>query len=525
MNKLVKELKENNQDKEFYPTTDEIIEVLKSNISSWDRYSDKSILDIGAGNGKVLNALECGKKYAIEQSEILINNMPKNIHTIGRDFHKNSIMDKKVDIIFCNPPYTEYDEWSARIIREGNARFIYLVIPTRYKDSKIIKEALVYRGIEDNRYSKAVDILGEFSFEDSEDRKARATVNLIRVNLGSSESPFKRAMKDTFKEEIERREESSNEDLTDIKDKFELVVGENLINRLLSLYMEENTKIFNSYKSIISIDKNLMEEIGVDLDKIEGSLEFKIANLKSIYWNILFDNFTKITERLTFMSRKDILNHLADGVGIDFTYENIHMVIMWVLKYSNEYYNSQLIEVYKRISNPDSIVNYKSNLKFVDDTWRYNSTKESASHYMLDKRIVIGSGYIEKDINVNSYCNDRNNNASTLTDLITITRNLGFECRTKFSDIEKYEYGKKYSFYMTNGEILFDFRMYKKGTVHIFINQNVLRAINIEVSRLLGWITSPSKMSEEMNIPIDEVNRYFDTNINLLNSDIKLLGV
>jgi hypothetical protein len=61
---LVEELKQNGQDHEWYPTTDEIIGAVARDLKEefgegyGERLKVHSILDIGAGNGKVLLALQ-----------------------------------------------------------------------------------------------------------------------------------------------------------------------------------------------------------------------------------------------------------------------------------------------------------------------------------------------------------------------------------------------------------------------------------------------------------------------------------
>jgi 16S rRNA A1518/A1519 N6-dimethyltransferase RsmA/KsgA/DIM1 with predicted DNA glycosylase/AP lyase activity len=88
---IISSLKDENQDFEFYPTTQEIIEKVKADIkdpAGDERYyclDRNSLLDIGAGNGKVLSALrECcnGDLYAIEKSELLRNRLlgTKNVY-------------------------------------------------------------------------------------------------------------------------------------------------------------------------------------------------------------------------------------------------------------------------------------------------------------------------------------------------------------------------------------------------------------------------------------------------------------
>ena len=49
-------LKENDQDFEWYPTTDEIINCVKKHINA-QTYRGFSILDIGAGDGRVLKSI------------------------------------------------------------------------------------------------------------------------------------------------------------------------------------------------------------------------------------------------------------------------------------------------------------------------------------------------------------------------------------------------------------------------------------------------------------------------------------
>ena len=64
-------LKENDQDFEWYPTTEEIINCVKKHLYT-NTFHNISILDIGAGDGRVLKALADGKNtqcYSIEKAK------------------------------------------------------------------------------------------------------------------------------------------------------------------------------------------------------------------------------------------------------------------------------------------------------------------------------------------------------------------------------------------------------------------------------------------------------------------------
>ena len=69
VNTLVKELKENNEEFEWYPTTQEIVDCLVDHISKKESYWEKeyktsynSILDIGCGNGSFFKKFDNTKQ-------------------------------------------------------------------------------------------------------------------------------------------------------------------------------------------------------------------------------------------------------------------------------------------------------------------------------------------------------------------------------------------------------------------------------------------------------------------------------
>ena len=237
INQLINELKENDQDFEFYPTTKEMIEAIY-------KYSDGGEwLDIGAGtcnfrkyyneigkehqqiynakyeafrnsykhnNDKFDYSLEpkdhergrfIGKYYVIEKSKILLEKMDRDVICLGTDFNATMLLDKPVNNIFCNPPYSEYEQWTERLIYEANTKRIFLVIPERWKDSEKIQTAI-------KKTKSFVTSLGSFDFLHAE-RQARAKVEVIKITKENAEryrdlkeyneTAFDRWFDDTFK--------------------------------------------------------------------------------------------------------------------------------------------------------------------------------------------------------------------------------------------------------------------------------------------------------------------------------------
>ena len=199
---VILQAKENGEDYEFYPTTDEIIYQLIKHLKnlkdhSWNnRFNFNSILDIGAGTGKVLKAVKKAfdvKLYAIEKANTLKQLLDESVYIIGTDFHQQSLIDKTIDVTFCNPPYSAYEKWTTKILRESCSRYVFLVIPTRWKSSIEIQAAIKFRDIKH-------DVLGEYTFKESKERPARAVVNLIRFTMpDEKEDAFQRFFDEEFK--------------------------------------------------------------------------------------------------------------------------------------------------------------------------------------------------------------------------------------------------------------------------------------------------------------------------------------
>ena len=503
----VKKLKEGNQDFEWYPTTKEIIEAMY-----WDLLGEKvgeetyraegrrySMLDIGAGNCKVFNTIKeiaeeqpllekiwyakkgtkdeytrhrndyerlanrviITKYMAIEKSEILIDQMPKETLVVGTNFHENTLIDKHSDIVFCNPPYSEYAEWSTKIIREANANTIYLVIPQRWGKHKGIAQAIKDR-------KAKVKIIGNFDFLNAEDRKARAYVSLVKIELNHKKfrgdgytrrdpsvnvDPFDLWFNDTFKisadkknyesdyfKNREKKQESFKERVEN-----EVVAGRGLVPVLVELYNKELEKLVTNYQKLSEIDQELFKELKVDFDSILGSFKEKIVGLKNFYWDELFNNLTEITSRLTNSSRDKLKSKLMANATIDFTEGNIRSVVIWVLKNANHYYEQQMLDLYDTFTTEEGIKFYKSNQHFVKDDFRYNRREKNLDRYALDYRIILHA-YVDDWDKRNGRISDRQ--YENIRDVSTIAKNLGFSViNDTFQYANRYnktfQYGKK----------------------------------------------------------------------------------
>jgi len=547
MSKLLTIVKSSGEDFEWYPTTKEIITSLywdiKSQNTSYDKKYERShisLLDIGCGDGKIFREIEniskenpdddknrnyttlnFNDKFAIEKSQVLINSLPSDIFVLGTDFHEQTLIDKEVDVIFSNPPYSEFSQWTTKIIKEANAPLIYLVIPQRWESEKSIKDALELRGGE-------ITIVGEFDFLNSEDRKARAKVHLLRIEFKTKhynsntleDDPFEIWFDEVFKVDAQKVETSTyeyTENYRKAERLKELVTGESLIPRLEELYNKELNHLINNYSKVAELDSELLKELNVSIEGLKKALKLKISGLKNLYWRELFDNLSEITTRLTSKSREKLLKKLTDRTSIDFTKSNAYSVVIWAIKNANEYFDNQLIEVYEYLTTQESIRLYKSNSRIVEDNWRY--IKDDMSHYSLDYRIVKHScSTLEFDYSGN-FRGMSDIASIQIADIFTVARNLGFDVNcTRVSARSWFPGKKEYFNYSKSGEAkeFAEMKAFKNGNLHFKFSQEFMKALNIEAARLNRWIKSPKEATEEFGISEEEAEELFNNNFAIL---------
>lgn len=559
INQLINELKENEQDFEFYPTTKEMIKTIYEAAPSWGEW-----LDIGAGtcnfrkyflefakeqqdryNAKETafrNSYKSGQGYnydlqpnesdkakgisnyyVIEKSKILLEKMEKDVICLGTDFNATMLLDKPVDNIFCNPPYSEFEQWTERLIYEANTKRIFLVIPERWKNSEAIQNALKKTG------SIALT-LGSADFLHAE-RQARAKVEIIRITRKDidryrdldeyNKTAFDQWFDDTFKmrdkKDVNEWEQAREQEQI-IKNKL-VNAEQSKAKTLVDLYNDEIATLFNHFKAIAGLDVDILETIGISKKAVKEALKKKASGAKAKYWKLALDELEEITDRLTSKTRQNLFNKFTTMHTIDFTLENLYPVILWVLKNANEYYNDQLIDFYKELSSPDNVRPYKSNQKvFERCEWRHNKFKnpEQVSHYTLDYRIIMSSPFRAHWFSGKLDDSYNNGAKQTLQDIFTIANNLGF--KIGLCDIPK-NFGEKCTvLYDKSDKVFMEYRAYKNGNMHVKFDIEFMKALNVEVSRLLGWIKSAEDIKKEFPAEMAKgAEKYFKSNYTCLN--------
>lgn len=567
MQQLILELKENNEDYQFYPTAKEMIRPIYARLDS-----NMDILDIGCGtcnlrkfikefdeekNQKYLNDIDLfnkklierypdrpntwhGKYFVIEKSQILINKLDKNVIVLGTDFYNTLLIDKKADVYFCNPPYSEFEEWTIEILKNGNYKKAYLIIPERWKNNERINTTI-------KNFNIKFNILGSYDFLNAE-RQARAKVELIEFDKRNETSygyyknleDFETTAFDSWFDETFKMRNSENDNKYEYqiekdeiqKIKNELVSCKSKGDYLVNSYNAEQKKLFEHFKAICSLDVNTLETIGVKKEAIKEAIKQKIKSLKTRYWKIVFDEFEEITSRLTSETREEMFNRFQELQTVDFTLENIYPLILWVIKNANSYYNDQLINFFRKLTSPENVKPYKSNQKaFEEENWggnRHFKQRDKISHYTLDYRIIMSSPF-RTDYRGNLDGFDYGHKRSLLQNIFTIARNLGFNTPNQSEVFIPNTFGEKMTVYYRHSDKIFmEYRVYKNGNMHVKFDIEFAKAMNITVSKLLGWIRTKEDVKKEFpENMVKNIEKYFNINmsIGLDNSSFKLLGI
>jgi hypothetical protein len=555
-NQKIKTLTQNNEDREWYPTTDEILAAMNKDLHqlfdkhglaknfnlgprdkllsytwSWDEkakkdrhaYYAQSFLDVGAGDGRVLDALtgvngdiRIDRKYGIEiakaQADDLIN---RGVFIIGRDFFKCSLTDKWYSVIFSNPPYSQFKAWAEKLFKEANFAVMYLVLPIRWKGT-LDKQC----GME--LYD--VKPLGEFDFSHA-DRTARARVNLIRVThkwvkvedsyrgqpCGSHFEFGNKNEPDSFERWIAEKVGTFKGKPDEGEDAKALKLKGSSIDELIGGFEQEAKALFDLFKSIGDTPFRIIQALNIDRKSILEIIREDIRALKKRYWRAAFDKLEAVNSRLTQCTRNKLLSEMEEFNTLDFNEDNLYSIIVWVIKHFNEYADEQLLSAFDAMTSQDYIKAYKSNIRWVQDNWRYTG-KGKPEKYKLDYRLVV-----------RCYKSCRYDSC-VIDDFIVVCRTLGFYI-SEGSYIDGEAYGEEQRFYTVEGRLAFTARLYKNGNAHLKVNQELMMKFNIEVAKLRKWVNNHAAIQNEFDLSAEEAIKLWNEPglLKIGKQDLKLL--
>jgi hypothetical protein len=501
MNALLQQVKAAGEDFEWYPTTEEMIAAVARRIPT----SAGSIMDIGAGDGRVLLALakrceDTPELFSIEKSMLLAQAQPESITPVGADFWEQNLRALRADYIFCNPPYSDFEAWVVKIIETAFTFKAFLVIPRRWKESAAIQRALTLRGA-------TTKVIYEGTFENAE-RAARAVIDIVEVS-------FKHDRWDRNPE-----------------DPFDLFFDQHFTTFEPERVMDEgdpgvDLARVRGLRSIVE----LVEAYTEDYDR--DGLKKRMAGLKTVYWEMLFEKLDTITNRLSTATKKRFLDRLTGRTAVEFTVSNCYTIVLWAIRHANRYYDEQLVALFKALATFEGVSNYKSNQRtWEKNGWRYNGDEDRNSHYALDYRIVVRRysaiykpessfhrDHYDYPGGLNKSCHELNE------DIIAVLGNLGFvlpsyETRSR---ARQWESNVWQDFRDADDRVIFQAKAFINGNAHFRFLPEAIRALNVEAGRLLGWLQNTGDVVRELGYSPEEAEKVFGSNHRITGSNVRML--
>lgn len=496
--------------KDFYPTPDEVICKMLENINI-SLYN--SILEPSAGKGNIIKALiDKGYKGSIDFIEpveefcsIVKNIEIKEVKNIkygewqkitpryaGNDFLSFQTF-KKYDLIIMNPPFSNGDKHLLKAIElmQSGGRIICLLNSETLNNpySNIRKDLLNQL----QKYNADITDLGQAFL--SADRKTNVNISMINISIPVKEE--KTYIFEGIEEEIEKEKEEFNNSKNN-----EIVISEPIQN-LVEHYKMEIIAGKRLYEEFYSIHNYLNTDIDEITDKrlcLSISFGEYVEITRYKYWKKLL-NQSSFTENMTGSMLKDFQRNLNDARHIEFNYNNIYQVAINSIKNAEKTIKQELVELFDKITY-QSAYNKEDNTKI----HMYNGWKTNKS-YKVDKKFILRVFYKS-----NYFMDNLEYKGNEISHLI-------YNIEKAFAWLD-YNIKKGVSLHSLRGIIeeniktgnlkniethYFYVTLYKKGTVHFTIkDEKILKRFNLLASQEKNWLPPSYAKKTYQNLSAEE---------------------
>jgi hypothetical protein len=447
---------------EFYPTPREVIEQMLNGYSP----ENKIILEPSAGKGNIVDYLkETGAKdvIACELEPNLRKILATKCNVITDDFLKlTSDKISHIHAIIANPPFSNAAEhiMHAWDIAPAGCTIISLCNSDTLKNtySNLRKQLSILIG----EHGHSVD-LGQ-CFQESE-RLTGVYVSAIYLQKPgqSKETEFEGFFLEDDEPELHANAIMPYNFIRDLVQRYigTLRIFDQQLE--LAVQMNELTSSFFSGKIGFSCSSEGKPKLRNDYKK----------ELQKSAWHYVFSKMN-MQKHATKGLREDINAFVEQQTQIPFTMKNIYRMIDIVIGTTGQRMDKALLEVFDKITE-----RYDEN-RFGFEGWKTNS------HYILNEKFIMP--WVTKvgwSGEIDTYWNG---NVDVVEDfqkaLCYITGTRYEECTTFYEFIHRKnkQFGQLYSWGF------FEFRAYKKGTIHFkFQSKDLWATFNQNIARIKGF--------------------------------------
>ena len=455
--------------KDFYPTPDNVIEIMMANTD----ITGKVILEPSAGKGNIVDWLHTNNAKEVIACEInaeLRYIVGTKCNVLATDFFKLTAEQiSHIDMIVMNPPFSADEKHilHAWEIAPGGCEIIALcnseTLDNRYSRNRaVLRELIELNGSSESLYE---------CFTEAE-RETNVKVSLVRLYKPSTGEM-------EFDGYFDMQEEA------DIQENG--IMTYNSIQEVVSRYVgavKMFDDVISASNTINGLIKPISDGLGIHFGAYTGSHgnQYNVINrdvfkkaLQKSAWRSVFHKFN-MNKYVTQKLMGDINKFVEQQTAVPFTMKNIFKMIDLIIGTHAERMDNVLAEAFDKIcsfSSENSTAgekwktnsNYKVNQKFIVPYMCKNDMRWPSQYVEMSY-----SRYHELDDIVKALCYLKGIDYNTTTNIDQFVRNTNME------------WGQWYSWGF------FEIRGYKKGTMHFkFQSIKLWEDFNRKVGEIKGW--------------------------------------
>lgn len=422
-----------------------------------------------------------------------------NILTLATNPKTTSLVDKEVDLIFCNPPMDKYEEYCKRIFEESLAGYALLVLPIEWKSNAEIKA-----------YAKAnrfeIEVIGAVGYiKDNQ----RAKAELVLFYRFSSEAILKKKLGKDYDLEVLFQElecyrsslihELEDEKKEEIANETQGMDQESFFEYLLKRYKKEHQDFFKNFKSLSHLSSHFLSAIKVEgEDIVEATKRFERKH-KKFYWSECLSRMPTFNLLLTQKQQGELLGEFAHR-GVDFSRENIPSVLAFSLKYCKERERENFCNFWERLANEDNLADFSNLISNPKPYTHYPNEKLFYKGRLKEKVICTYAGRYD------DYYPNHLRDVGIAYLIEILLQSMGYQDLSyRYSDKsvitpqDRVNLPLGISFLFAGEKQVVKFTAYKNRKLHIHFNQTTIALINLRVFIYLGWITNIKEAKESFD--------------------------
>ena len=459
-------------DKSFYPTPKEIARKMTAGIKDYD-----IILEPSAGKGDIVDTIHKDsfrglKVFCIEkQFELQAILREKGYPVIHNDF-LTFTPDTIFDYIIMNPPFDNGAKHLLKAIDIAKGAEIRCLLNSETLNNPFTAERqLLAKKLQD--HETRIENLGQV-FKNSE-RNTNVDVDYIIIQTEKTSRQFQ------FSGEVDRKnfdlDDINNQQIAKIdvfknyEERYNATIKaiENYINAVNGIkYYAEG--LLGEY-GVNDINHMIQESVG---DNAKHSYNGMVDKFRTEAWSNVFSK-TKLRNVVTQKVVDDFNKHQKEYGAMAFTAENIEHLFEDLFQNRENILNNCIVDAF------DLMTKYHKENRCHVEGWKTNDS------WKVNKRVILP--YM-----CNSYRSNYNYielSYEAMRTLSDIEKALCFIAGIKFDDIQtigercnnKESYGGLYT------SRFFDYRVYKKGTIHLtFKDEYIYQQFNIIACKCKNWL-------------------------------------